>query len=285
MRKLMEYKIVSGRTVEIRRSWFPVGPEYRQPRGNRRASASSEKKIRANEKESARTLARVINCNFEAGDMFLTLKYDEAHYPAAGKGMKHDDRIEVEYQTCRQLLAKKYLPKLRREYLKQTGKKLRAVWVTANWSTSYQRLADRVHHHMVIPADAVELARKFWRRIGGAGTMWLEDLNAEGDYSRLAAYMLDNVHNRPAGERKWACSREMERPFIVEMREVSDVEDVQPVPEAVIKDVEQVRDEDGRTTSAYLRCTLPARPKVRGNMLILPRKKTRRRRAPSDESL
>ena len=61
MRKLMEYHIISGRTVETRRTWLPSGPTVRKKRGIRRAGASSLKKIKANEKSCVMNLARSSN--------------------------------------------------------------------------------------------------------------------------------------------------------------------------------------------------------------------------------
>ena len=55
MRKLMEYKIISGRVVETRRTWFSNNNEPCRKR-NKKANPSSEKKIRANEKGRSGTL-------------------------------------------------------------------------------------------------------------------------------------------------------------------------------------------------------------------------------------
>jgi len=274
MRKLVKYYIISGRTVEEKRSWIPLGPTWHKPRGTRRAGASSLKKIKANERSCVLNLARTINCNFGAGDWFIALKYDGAHYPAASSP-DPDQRREEEYQAAKILLTKKFLPRLRKEYQKQTGKKLGAVWVTANWSTKHKHFT-RVHHHIIIPVDALELAEKIWRKFGGLGTMQAETLTNEGDYTRVAQYMVDNVQGRPAGENRWSSCRGMAKPEISEPVEVSDVEDVQPLEGGIIKDVFRYHDEDGRTVSAYLRQTLPEKPKIRGGQIVLPKKRRRR---------
>lgn len=275
MRRLMEYKIISGRTVEIRRSWFPVGPAYRKPRGTRRAGASTEKKIKANERSCVMNCARTVNCNFETGDWFVAFKYDDAHYPA-GTASDPEERREEEYQACKKLFTKKFLPALRKEYAKQTGKELKAVWVTANWSTKRKHFC-RIHHHAVIPADAFGIAEKLWRKHGGAGgTVQGETLTNEGDYTRLAAYMVDNVQGRPSGENRWSACRNMAKPIYTEQVEVSDIEDVQAEYQSVIKEHRTCQDEDGRTVSAYLRCVLKEKARRRGNQIILPKRGRRR---------
>ena len=83
MRQLMEYKIISGRTVEIRRVMMDVrrGYNQHQRRGVRVKGKTSLRKILANERESVKNLARILNCNFKAGDLWLTLTYPEEALP------------------------------------------------------------------------------------------------------------------------------------------------------------------------------------------------------------
>ena len=275
MRKLMEYRIISGRTVETRRTWLPSGPTERKKRGVRRAGASSLKKIRANERSSVMNLARTINCNFEAGDWFIALKYDDRHYPA-GESADPAERREQEYLAARKILTKKFLPKLRAAYREAYGRPLRAAWVTANWSTK-QKHFTRIHHHMVLPSDALAIAQKVWSGIGGMdGTLQAENLNSEGDYSRVAAYMLDNVHDRPPGENRWSGCRGMLKPVYSDPVEVTDVESIEPLQDEIVKDVVEYTDEDGRVISKYMRGVMPERVQVRGGQIILPKRRRRR---------
>ena len=274
MRKLVKYYIVSGRTVEEKRSWIPLGPTYQRPRGTRRAGATSAKKLRANERSCVLNLARTINCNFGGGDWFIALKYDDGHYPT-GQAQDPDQRREEEDQAAKTVLTKKFLPKLRKEYEKATGRRLPAVWVTANWSTRRKHFT-RLHHHIIIPADALTLAQKLWQRIGGLGTVQAETLSTEGDYTRVAQYMIDNVQGRPSGENRWSGCRGMIKPVYTEPVEVSEVEDVQPLDGGIIKDVMHYQDEDGRTVSSYLRQTLPEKVRVRGGQIILPKRRRRK---------
>lgn len=265
MKKLMEYHIVSGRTVETRRTWLPIGPSYRKPRGTRRVGASSLKKIRANERSCVLNLARTINCNFEGGDWFVAFKYDSDHYRVESR--------EDEFETAKKIFTKKFLPKLRSKYKALTGKKLKAVWVTANWSPKRKHFT-RIHHHVVLPADAFPMAQELWKEFGGSdGTVQAEMLNSEGDYTRIAAYMVDNVHERPAGENKWSACRGMDKPLISEPVEVDDVESIEPMPNAIVKDVLECTDEDGRVFSKYMRTVLPDRVEVRRGLIVLPKRR------------
>lgn len=263
MKTPMQYRIISGRTVETRRGLFSIGPTYRKPRGTRRAGSSSLKKIKANEKSCIQNLARKINCNFGVGDCFFTAKYDDEHYPE-----------EMSYDQAESDI-KRFLRKLRKEYRKATSEKLNAVWVTANWSPKRQS-ASRLHHHLVLPAAATEIARKIWSEIGGAGTVMTEDLNNEGDYSKLAAYMVANVQGLGPGKQKWHCCRGMAEPIITELEEVTDIENMQPDYGSIVKDVEETKDEDGRIIGKYMRCVWKEPPKVRGGQIVLPKRRGRR---------
>ena len=272
--RLMEYKIISGRTVETKRSWFPTGQAARKPRGTRRAGASSVRKIKANEKNRIMNLARTINCNFEAGDCLFTAKYDDRHYPDPDPSLPPEDQREAQFQAAKQN-QKKFLQKLRKDYEKETGKKLKAVAVTANWNQK-KDIPARLHHHLILPSDATEIAKKLWYRFGGIGTVREDDLNNEGDYTRVASYLFNNVHGRPAGENIWFLNDTATTEIYTEPVEVREVEGVQAEYQSVIKEHYSIRDEDGQAISSYIRCTLPERPKVRGGQIILP-KRTRRK--------
>ena len=258
MKKLMEYKIISGRTVEIRRSYLPCrkAGEEKPKRGPRKAGSSSEKKIKANETSSVRELARGVNATMEAGDIFATLKYDKDHYPAS-----EEEAIRI---------MSKYIRKLRVKFREMYGRNPKHFWVDANWSPKRNAPA-RLHHHLVIEREAEALLSSLWE----GGGLILVYLDNRGDHSDLAAYMVANVHGRP-NKKKWHASRTVDRPIYTEPVEVEDVEDVQPEPGSVIKDHEESQDEDGRVISKYIRCLLPEAPQVRGGQILLPKKPRRR---------
>ena len=254
MKQLMEYKIISGRVVETRRSWLSVrqAGEPVKRRAARVAGATSEKKIKANEISSSRELARRINAVFLPGDALVTPKYVAEHLPSS-------------YEEAEDYL-KKALRQYRKEFKKAYGRSPKMVWVTANWSPSRNAPA-RLHHHIVVEAEGVEMLRRLWQ----GGGMSIEFLDNRGDHSDLAAYMVANVHGRPA-KKKWHCSRGLADEIIyTEPVPVEDVEDVRPEKDAVIKEHETSCDEDGHVTSSYLRCVLAEKPKVRGGKIVMPK--------------
>ena len=258
---LMEYKIISGRTVEIRRSWLSVRQpgESRKGRAARVAGRSSERKIKANEQSSVRELARVINSTFEPGDAQIILKYDDQHLPGSYADAEAD--------------LKRFLSKVRYELRKAGAESLVAVWVTANWSPKREAPA-RYHHHAVVKSETVALIRRLWT----AGSFSEQDLDERGDHSALAEYMVANVNRIGAGKAKWHATRTVSRPIYTEPEPVSSVEGIQPERDSVIQEHQTATDEDGRVTSSYIRCTLKERPRVRGGKIVLPDKRRRKRK-------
>lgn len=254
MKRLMEYKIISGRVIEIRRSVMSVREvgEARPRRAPRVAGNTSEKKEKANELSSARNLARVINCNYGAGDVHCVLKYIQELLP-------------VDYEAAEAFL-KKVLDKYRREFRKRYNRSPKVIWVTGNWSPMKKKPA-RLHHHVIVEKDGAELLHSLWT--GGGWSQ--EDLDNRGDHSDLAAYLCENVQGRPAKNR-WHCSRGMDRPIYTEPEPVEDVEDIHEVKGTVIKEHEVIYDEDGIAVSSYIRCLSQVAPKVRGGKIVMPRK-------------
>lgn len=253
MKQLMEYKIISGRVVETRRSWLPVrkAGEPVQRRGARLAGATSEKKIKANELSSARELSRRVNANFSAGDALVTLKYDNEHLPA-------------NYEEAEEKLTKT-LRKYKAEFQKAYGVAPRLIWVTGNWSPRRKAPA-RLHHHVLVEEKGIEIMRRLWNG-GGWNT---ESLDNRGDHSDLAAYLVANVEGRRA-KKKWHCSRNLAKPIYTEPVPVDDVEDIRPEKGSIIKEHETSCDEDGRVISSYLRCLMDEKPKVRGGRIVMPK--------------
>ena len=270
MKKLMKYYIISGPVVEEKASLLSSSTERKKARGVRRAGSSSASKIKANEKSSAQRLARGIAANFTAGDAFLTLKYDAAHYPGSPDAKANVPGSEG-YRKAEEILAK-FLRKLRTAYRKQTGRTLLAYWQTANWHPAVDGgHASRLHQHLVVPSDAVQLSRKLWPAFGGEGTVIVKDLDSDPDRTRLAEYMVGNVHGKTPGMKGWSGSRGMDKPVLSEPVEIDSVDELQPPKGAVIKEAREITDEDGIVVGKYLRYVLPAPPKYRGGQIIMPR--------------
>lgn len=272
MKRLMRYHVITGRVVEEVASMLSSTADRKKPRGTRRAGASSAAKIKANERSSTLRLARGIAANFKAGDAFLSLKYDAAHYP--GSLNPADNVPGSEGYTRAEEDLTRFLRKLRAAYRKQTGAALKAYWETANWHPANDERGghpSRLHQHLVVPSDAVELARRLWPAFGGEGTVNVKDLDSDPDRTRLAEYMVGNVHGKLPGTKGWSGSRGMDKPVLSEPEEIRSIDEIQPPPGAVIKAVREITDEDGIVVGKYLRYVLPTAPRIRGGQIVMPR--------------
>lgn len=152
MRQIMEYKIISGNVVETRRSYLSARDTTQPPKGRAKkvAGNTSARKIAANEQESVRQFARILNSNYRSGDLHVVLKYDDDHLPESYEEAEAD--------------LKRYFARLRYE-IRKAGLVMPVLsWVTANWSPRRDCPA-RLHHHVVVPAGVYELARRLW--LGG----------------------------------------------------------------------------------------------------------------------
>ena len=244
MRKLVEYRIISGRTVEVRRSWMDVGKARKasKRRAKRVAGASSLRKIAANEREAIRRLARIINCNFGPGDLWLTLKYNDERLPADLDAAKVDVR--------------KFLRKVAAAYKKRTGEKLRYVMVTSETDPKTGKKV-RLHHHLVMD-------RLVWEEVS---RLWPTDqldyrlLDGRGDYTGIAKYMVDNSAVR-GHEQRWSSSRGLEKPIVTEPEVVEGLE-IEPPAGAIVRENNKSFDAETGLESAYLRCIYPDRPTVK----------------------
>ena len=182
MVRLVEYRIISGPVIEIRRCRMAVGAQPGRRRAPRKAGASSLKKIMQNEKAAVQRLARIINANFGAGDLWLTLKYSDARLPVT----KEEAKKEVS----------KFIRNLGRTYKKATGRKLRYICCTSDTSS---KTGDRVrlHHHLVMDRAAYELLCRYWPQEEISYTI----LDGRKDHTDLARYIVKNA-SKTADEKK-----------------------------------------------------------------------------------
>lgn len=263
MVKIVEYKIISGSVIEIRRCRMPIGAQAVRRRAPRKAAASSLKKIAQNERAAARRLARIINTNFGTGDLFLTLKYSDARLPANKADAKKT--------------ASKFLRNLGRAFKKQTGRKLRYVICTSDTSSKTSGKA-RLHHHIIMDRAAYELCCKYWPQ----AEMAYELLDGRQDHTDLARYILKNS-SKDDKDHAWSTSRGLDKPIVTEPEPVTDFE-IKAPKGAEVREKTVYIDEDYGTASAYMRAVLDAKPTVRGETVHFPRQKNKKEISDTDKA-
>lgn len=254
----MEYKIISGKVVEIKRTYMPLA-DRKKPRGHRIAGNSDERKIKDNEREQKKRLARTLNANLEKGWMFVTLKYDDETRP-------------LDYAAL-QVSGKKYMRKLREAFKKQYGRNPKFILVNANWNPERDCPA-KFHHHIVIESCSWDMLRGLWPIENGVS---IEPIDGREDHTALAVYLVDNVRGLPYNGKVWSTSRDnLAKPIYTEPVEIADdIADIQPIPTAVQTAFERLDGEAGTPVSAYIRCVLPEKPVIKGRQIMLPKPRKR----------
>ena len=254
----MEYQIISGNVVEIRRCMLSSRQALAvgKKRAPRTAGNSSKKKIDANEREAVKRLARIINCNFRPGDLWLTLKYS-------------DDRLPADLDEADKTIAK-FLRKVRAAYKKETEQKLRYILCTSETSTKTGSKT-RLHHHLVMDRMAYEIICRYWPQAEISYSL----LDGRGDHTALAKYIVRNFGGE-AGRKRWSCSRGLDKPIYTEPVPVGSVEGIQAPAGADIRENLLIVDEDFGVQAAYMRAVLPEKPTVRGGVVCYRKPKRKR---------
>lgn len=240
MKSLMRYTIKSGRVTEVRDCLVEtvLDPTARKPRprGKRRGKSLASQ-IERNMREAVKNLARLINCNFGGGDMFLTLKYSDDRLPTS----KEEAKAEV----------RRFIRRLDRAYRKQTGRKLRYVLVTADRSSKTGETV-RLHHHIVMDAVDYALIAKHW----ADDQFYCRYLDNRGDYTAVARYMVKNA-GYDRGVRTWSASQGLNKPEISAPVPVKTLGGARLPKEAVIMENQVTEDEVSGFRAAYIRYVMP----------------------------
>lgn len=200
----MVTKITSGEVVERRKSRITRRPSKR---GGRIAGNSSEKKIAGNKEYAKLALARVLNCNYQAGDLWLTAKFDEVGLAAVGGTLEGAKKA-----------ARKFIDRIVYR-LKKLGLVCRWVLAPSEIDGETGELV-RPHVHIVITGEAfrmedrrLRLGEELVDDIWGLGTVDVQFLRNQKDYYPLAAYIVNQSRGVP-DEKKWTCSRNMKKPIV-----------------------------------------------------------------------
>ena len=227
----MEYKIISGRTVEIVRARRRIDDADLAKRRNKKASASSAAKTERNERDAVRNLARLINCNFGRGDLWVVLNFEDAALPTD------------------EAAAKKEVAKLLRKL--RGGEELRYIYAIGqkNPRTGEQT---RLHVHMILPQGLGERVDELWTM----GNVSIRRLDRRGDYTGVARYMIGNATTGVGGgQRRYVPSRNLKKPIYTEPVECRISDRVRIPRSASVKEQQRITDSESGAQSYYLRYT------------------------------
>lgn len=215
-RKVMErvYRARNG-TTEITRFWVS---DQARPRTGKKA-ASTPRKQEANRNQAIHVLGRLLNNNFEQGDLFLSPGYDAKAFRElrrrAYAGLKKSAKREEKRDAILAEAEKDGRNFIRR--LREAGAKgLRYVLVPSDVNPDTGEEV-QVHLHLVISGDQFQLVNKaltlqgrtlveLW---GRAQSVEYEFLRG-GSYNKLAAYLIRNTRDIK-NRKRYTTSRNLER--------------------------------------------------------------------------
>lgn len=150
-----------------------------------RENISPEKIAEYNFLETRKKCGRMINANFKAGDLFLTLTYRKQ------VGIEDALRLFRNFiGRLKRLRKRKGLDALKYIYVIETGKK------------------GREHLHMII--NDMDVTLKELTELWGLGRVMISRLEPGGDYTGLAFYI--TKENYKEYGRRWNGSRNLEKP-------------------------------------------------------------------------
>lgn len=201
----------AGKVWEKIKYWVPG----KRPLKCGRVTKSEIKKQEQNETQTIRNAARVLNENFKAGDIILGLDYsDEGLEKVMGRfeelrgvenAAPYDDEAELYELASHEM--KLFLRRVKRECDKQGVEFKYGVAVTSDMDGKTGEVV-RIHHHMVINREALEIAKGKW----GFGGVHHEPLSNQPDYTPVAEYFIRQVR-KIRDAKKFVCSRNLVRPL------------------------------------------------------------------------
>ena len=175
----MKYRtktIKSGDLLEL--EIYPI-IETKGGKRKQRLNPTGEQQVRINRKNRERKLLRKIYCNFNKGDIFLTLTFKQ----------------KIDEAAARKSIVN-YLRRLRRLYKKE-NKELKYIYVMEYGKSNY-------HFHLIINEFDRAALIKNWKE----GFVDIKSLRE--DYESLAKYLLKESN----GGRAWNCSKNLKEPKI-----------------------------------------------------------------------
>lgn len=211
-----EYKCANGICVKTK---FPAGGELPSARPGTRAYKRAVRRAEKNANEAKHNAAIILNNNFRAKrDHMLGLDYSDAGLDKLILRAGTDERDAVALAADREIY--NWVRRVRAECRKR-GVTFRCFYVTADMDgeTGEEK---RVHHHLVVNAEAAEICAEKWT-LGGVWDRKLQG-GRHGDLTAVAEYMMAQVRQIVPGKARYTATRNMEQPKVTPVRRVRNPE-------------------------------------------------------------
>lgn len=249
----------AGRIGEKIKYWVPG----KKPTRSGRRLKSDLAKIKRNDADAVRRVARLINENFpgKAGCLVRLSYTEEEHCVLLEEALREsgsEDGVRDSVWELAHHRLQLFLRRLRRA-CQAAGIELKYIAFTSDSAPDGTPV--RVHHHLILDPEAAELVRngiqaegRKLRHLWTDGQTHCKQLWDEADHTGLAAYLMDQV--RRIGEaKKYVPSRNLTVPQPVD-RIAPSANEVQPPRGATILH----RAEYGPGRPMYIRYVLPEKP-------------------------
>lgn len=204
--------------------WVPG----QKPTKSQRRMKNEIRKQQANEASAVKKVARLLNANFQGGDGFLCLTYDEKGIRKIMEGledMPEEEKMEHIKENAKHQL--KLFFKRVAGACKRKGIELKYIAITSDMDGETGEYV-RIHHHIVVPAEVVEICEAKWK----LGYVRKNKVWEEPDHFGLAKYLMDQVRRVP-DQKKYTPSRNLIVPEPVD-RIARGGKEVQPPKGAVM---------------------------------------------------
>lgn len=191
----------------------------KKPEGSlSRRQKNAIRKQEQNEYSSQKALARLINANFRAGDLFLGLDYsDEGLEKVMAYGRAHGLNVDAEdanesrdavWEAASRMLDNG-LRRVKRR-LEKEGRELKAIYCTSDMNGDTQEQV-RVHHHLIVEADTQKAFLDAWEKYGLGYVSWTPLWDNQLDRTPIAEYIIRQVRRIPDAK-KFRSTRNLARP-------------------------------------------------------------------------
>lgn len=223
----------AGRIGEKVKYWIPGEAP---PRSERKRKADF-RKVRQNDNNAVRRVARIMNENFqERGGSCLVLEYGPKEIKRIGLTHDYDpqdaEHWDEVWDAANHQLGL-FLRRCRRA-CRKAGVQLRYMGWTSDMRFDgkvQDQVHTRIHHHLIVNPEAEAICLQQWHHGGCGGKRLMQ----QPDHTDFAQYLMDQVR-RIGGRKRYIPSRNLRKPKESIPRIAPSSREVQPPKGAVLLD-------------------------------------------------